>query len=52
MKKLINLPENVVTEALHGMAAAHGDLIKVSFDPAFITRAAIRVWWCAHESTP
>jgi dihydroxyacetone kinase-like protein len=39
MKKLINVPENVVTEALHGMAGAHGDLIKVQFDPNFIYRA-------------
>jgi dihydroxyacetone kinase-like protein len=29
----------VVGEALHGMAAAHADLIKVQFDPNFITRA-------------
>jgi dihydroxyacetone kinase-like protein len=39
MKKLINNPENVVTEALAGMAAAHPDLIRVHFDPNFITRA-------------
>ena len=39
MKKLINLPENVVTEALHGFAAAHSDLVKVQFDPTFIYRA-------------
>jgi phosphoenolpyruvate---glycerone phosphotransferase subunit DhaK len=39
MKKLINSPENVVVEALHGMAAAHADLIKVQFDPNFIIRA-------------
>jgi phosphoenolpyruvate---glycerone phosphotransferase subunit DhaK len=39
MKKLINSPENVVTEALHGMADAHADLIKVQFDPNFIYRA-------------
>jgi dihydroxyacetone kinase len=29
MKKLINSPENVVTEALQGMEAAHADLLKV-----------------------
>jgi dihydroxyacetone kinase-like protein len=39
MKKLINSPENVVVEALHGMAAAHADLIKVQFEPNFIYRA-------------
>jgi dihydroxyacetone kinase-like protein len=39
MKKLINSPENVVVEAMHGMAAAHGDLIKVNFDPNYIVRA-------------
>jgi dihydroxyacetone kinase-like protein len=39
MKKLINDPENVVTEALHGMAAAHADLLTVHFDPHFIARA-------------
>src|SRR5277367_1334465 len=39
MKKLINSPENVVTEALHGFAAAHADLVKVQFEPNFIIRA-------------
>jgi dihydroxyacetone kinase-like protein len=39
MKKLIYSPENVVTEALHGMEAAQMDLLKVHFDPNFITRA-------------
>jgi len=39
MKKLINSPENVVSEALHGMAGAHADLINVQFDPNFICRA-------------
>ena len=38
MKKLINSPENVVREALQGMALAHADLIKVEFDPAYIRR--------------
>lgn len=38
MKKLINSPENVVREALEGMALAHADLLNVSFDPFFITR--------------
>lgn len=39
MKKLINKPENVVTEALAGVAAAHGDLVKVHFNPNYIVRA-------------
>ena len=39
MKKLINKPEDVVKESLHGMAAAHANLIKVSYDPYFITRS-------------
>lgn len=39
MKKLINNPDDVVTESLQGMAAAHSDLIKVQFDPYFIYRA-------------
>jgi dihydroxyacetone kinase-like protein len=39
MKKLINSPDNVVREALEGMALAHADLIQVEFDPAFIRRA-------------
>jgi phosphoenolpyruvate---glycerone phosphotransferase subunit DhaK len=39
MKKLINKPENFVRESLEGMAAAHSDLIKVNYDPAFVYRA-------------
>ena len=39
MKKLINDPQNVVPEALEGMAKAHPDLIKVHFDPNFVYRA-------------
>ncbi len=38
MKKLINHPDYVVRESLAGMAIAHGDLIKVHFDPHFIYR--------------
>jgi phosphoenolpyruvate---glycerone phosphotransferase subunit DhaK len=38
MKKLINSPDNVVNEALQGFVAAHGDLVKVQFDPTFIMR--------------
>lgn len=39
MKKLINSPENVVKDALAGMAAAHADLITVHYDPDIIVRA-------------
>jgi dihydroxyacetone kinase-like protein len=39
MKKLINSAENVVNEALQGFVAAHGDLVKVQFDPTFLMRA-------------
>ncbi len=38
MKKLINAPDNVVDEALAGMVAAHGDLIKV-IEPNVVVRA-------------
>ena len=39
MKKLINKPEDVVTEALEGIAAAHPDLVRVQFNPNVIIRA-------------
>jgi len=39
MKKLINKPEDVVTEELQGIASAHPDLVKVYFDPNYIVRA-------------
>jgi phosphoenolpyruvate---glycerone phosphotransferase subunit DhaK len=39
VKKLINKPEDVVTEALHGIAAAHPDLVRVQFNPNVIVRA-------------
>jgi phosphoenolpyruvate---glycerone phosphotransferase subunit DhaK len=39
MKKLINKPDDVVTEALQGLAAAHPDLVKVQFNPDVIVRA-------------
>jgi len=38
MKKLINDPKNVVSEAVAGFAAAHADLIRVTPDPLFIVR--------------
>lgn len=39
MKKLINDPQNVVLEALQGVAYAHGDLVKIHYDPNFVVRA-------------
>ncbi len=38
MKKLINLPENVVREELEGIALAHADLVRVSLDPYMVIR--------------
>jgi len=38
MKKLINATQNVVREALEGMQAAHGDRIRVSFEPFYVVR--------------
>ncbi|POR01621.1 dihydroxyacetone kinase [Alkalispirochaeta sphaeroplastigenens] len=39
MKKLINSPDDVVQESLRGMEAAHADILKVNYDPAYIVRA-------------
>ena len=39
MKKLINSPENVVSESLVGFASAHANLVKVEFNPTYIVRA-------------
>src|SRR5919109_3872431 len=39
MKKLINAPENVLRDALEGTAAAHGDRVRVNYDPPYIVRA-------------
>jgi phosphoenolpyruvate---glycerone phosphotransferase subunit DhaK len=39
MKKLINNPEDVVTEELQGIAAAHPDLVRVQFGPNLVVRA-------------
>ena len=38
MKKLLNDVERIVADALEGMRAAHGDLIEVSLDPAYVVR--------------
>src|SRR5215468_12720834 len=39
MKKLINKPEDVVTEELQGIAAANADLVRVQFNPNVVVRA-------------
>jgi dihydroxyacetone kinase-like protein len=39
MKKLINSPDSVVTDALAGIAAAHPDRLSVHLDQKFVTRA-------------
>jgi dihydroxyacetone kinase-like protein len=38
MKKLINDPQHVVNEAIAGVAAAHADILTVSYDPNYIVR--------------
>jgi dihydroxyacetone kinase-like protein len=39
MKKLINDPRNLVSEALRGFGKAHRDLVVVHENPAYVTRA-------------
>jgi dihydroxyacetone kinase-like protein len=39
MKKLINSPDAVVRDALRGMEAAHGDRLRISYDPYVVVRA-------------
>jgi phosphoenolpyruvate---glycerone phosphotransferase subunit DhaK len=39
VKKLINDPDAVVREALEGIEAAHGDLVRIVYDPFVIVRA-------------
>jgi dihydroxyacetone kinase-like protein len=39
MKKLINAPEDVVIESMQGLAAAHGDLLRLSTEPLYVVRA-------------
>ncbi len=39
MKKLINAPDQVVADALRGLQAAHGDRLRISFDPYMVVRA-------------
>jgi dihydroxyacetone kinase-like protein len=39
MKKLINSPDAVVSDALRGMEAAHGDRLRITYDPYVVVRA-------------
>ena len=38
MKKLINHPDDVVREALEGLAAAHPETLRVNLRPAYVVR--------------
>ncbi len=38
MKKLINAPDAVLQDALHGVEAAHGDRVRVIYDPPVVVR--------------
>lgn len=40
MKKLINDPKDVVDESVEGFGLAHADLVTVSRDPLFVSRAS------------
>ena len=40
MKKLINAVDDIVAEALQGMAAAHPDLLEVNLEPRYVARRA------------
>jgi dihydroxyacetone kinase-like protein len=39
MKKLINAPDDVVHESLQGIEAAHGDRLRVNYEPRYVVRA-------------
>src|SRR6266487_4012288 len=39
MKKLINAVDDFVRESLEGLERAHGDLLKVNYDPVVVYRA-------------
>lgn len=41
MKKFVNDVELLLQESLHGMAAAHSDLLRLSLEPTFVTRAQL-----------
>ena len=38
MKKLINAPDAVVQDSLRGVEAAHGDRVRVNYDPPYVVR--------------
>ncbi|HEX9338608.1 MAG TPA: dihydroxyacetone kinase subunit DhaK [Pseudonocardiaceae bacterium] len=39
MKKIINDPSTVVVDSLRGMAAAHPDLLRITYEPAVVARS-------------
>jgi dihydroxyacetone kinase-like protein len=39
MKKLINAPDDVVLDALHGLEAAYPDRMRVNYEPRYVVRA-------------
>jgi len=39
VKKIINDPSTVVVDSLRGMAAAHPDLLRITYEPAVVARA-------------
>jgi phosphoenolpyruvate---glycerone phosphotransferase subunit DhaK len=39
MKKFVNRVDDILSEALRGFGAAHGDVVKVNVEPTFVTRA-------------
>jgi dihydroxyacetone kinase-like protein len=39
MKKFVNRVDDILTEALRGFGAAHGDVVKVNVEPTYVTRA-------------
>ncbi len=39
MKKLINSPENVLTETVEGFVSAHSNIVTAHYDPVFISRS-------------
>ncbi len=41
MKKFVNDVELLLQESLQGMAAAHSDLLRLSLEPTFVTRAQL-----------
>jgi phosphoenolpyruvate---glycerone phosphotransferase subunit DhaK len=39
MKKLINAPDAVLQDSLRGVEAAHGDRLRINYDPPYVVRA-------------